>query len=106
MRNEEMKKIYVGNLARETTEEGLETAFAAFGPIRSAVVIRDRETGSSRGFGFIEMENDEDANAAIAALDQKELDGRVVTVNEARPRTGGPRRGGGRGDSRPRGRDW
>lgn len=101
-----MKKLYVGNLSRQTNDEELEAAFAQFGTIRSATVIRDRQTGDSRGFGFVEMENDEDARSAIAALDQKELDGRVVTVNEARPRTGDTRGGGGRGDSRRRGRSW
>lgn len=103
-----MKKIYIGNLARQTTDEGLEAAFAPFGTIRSAAVVRDRVTGDSRGFGFVEMENDNDAVAAIAALDQKELDGRTVTVNEARPRTGGARRGGGGGRGGPgrRGRNW
>lgn len=105
-----MKKIYVGNLAHQTTDEGLEAAFAPFGTIRSAAVVRDRVTGDSRGFGFVEMENDNEAGAAIAALDQKELDGRTVTVNEARPRAAGPHRGGGGGGGRGgpgrRGRSW
>lgn len=110
LRNMKMKNIYVGNLARETTDQDLEAAFAPYGTIRSARVIRDRATGDSRGFGFVEMENDQEAADAIAGLDQKELAGRVVTVNEARPRTsGGMRRGGGGGgggDSRRRGRSW
>ncbi len=101
-----MKNIYVGNLARQTTDEALEGAFTPFGTVRSARVIRDRMSGDSRGFGFVEMENDQEASEAIAALDQKELDGRVVTVNEARPRTSGPGGGGGRGDSRNSGRSW
>ena len=101
-----MKKIYVGNLSRETTDEGLEAAFTPFGSIRSAAVIRDRSTGESRGFGFVEMDNDQEATAAISGLDQKELDGRTVTVNEARPRTGGGGRGPGGRDSGRRGRRW
>lgn len=102
-----MKRIYVGNLARRTTDEELEAAFAPFGSVRSARVIRDRSTGDSRGFGFVEMDNDQEAVDAIAAMDQKELDGRTLNVSEARPRTGGGHRGGGRGgDSGRRGRNW
>ena len=102
-----MKKLYVGNLARSTSDDGLEAAFAAFGTVRSAAVIRDRQTGDSRGFGFVEMETDDEAKAAIAGLDQKELDGRVISVSEARPRAeGGAHRGGGRDDPRRRGRSW
>lgn len=97
-----MKKIYVGNLARSTTDEGLEAAFTPFGAVLSATVIRDRFTGDSRGFGFVEMENDGEATEAIAAMNQKELEGRTLSVNEARPRTGGAQ-GGGRRDSRDRG---
>ena len=89
-----MKKIYVGNLARQTTDQELEAAFATYGAIRSAAVVRDRFTGESRGFGFVEMENDQEAAAAITGLDQQELNGRTVTVNEARPKSDDRRRGG------------
>ena len=92
----EMKRIYIGNLSRETTEQELEAAFGAYGEVLDVAVIRDRESGTSRGFGFIEMENEQEATAAITALDQSEISGRTVTVNEARPRTGGG--GGGRRD--------
>lgn len=103
-----MKKLYVGNLSRQTTEEGLETAFAAFGEVRSVAIVRDRMTGESRGFGFVEM-NDEEANAAITGLNGTQLDGRTLNVNEARPRADRPRGrsgGGGRGDYGGRGRRW
>lgn len=94
-----MKRIYVGNLSYQTTDEGLEAAFAAFGTVRSVAILQDRETGRSRGFAFVEMENDDQANAAIAALNGTQLDGRTLTVNEARPReaTGGGGGGGGGG---------
>lgn len=93
-----MKRIYVGNLAHGTTDEELEAAFSSFGSVGSARVIRDRSTGDSRGFGFVEMDNDQEAVDAIAAMDQMELDGRTLNVSEARPRTGGGHGGGGRGD--------
>ncbi|MEE8170245.1 MAG: RNA-binding protein [Phycisphaerae bacterium] len=94
-----MKKIYVGNLSRDTSEDSLTEAFTPFGAVQSATVIRDRYTGASRGFAFVEMANDEEAAAAIAGLNEQSLDGRVLTVNEAKPRVerGG---GGGRGGSR------
>lgn len=92
-----MKKVYVGNLSYETTEENLETAFAAFGSVQSVSIIQDRQTGKSKGFGFVEMDNDEEADAAIAGLNGSELSGRTLTVNEARPRTDRPDRGGDRG---------
>ncbi len=110
--------IYVGNLSYQTTEEELKEAFAAFGEVASATVIKDKFTGRSRGFGFIEMTSNEEAQAAIAALNGSEMAGRTITVNEARPRSegrgGGGRRGGGRGrgggrrdERRDRGRqDW
>lgn len=100
-----MKSIYIGNLAHETTDEQLEAAFRAFGSVSRASVIRDRATGESRGFGFVDMDDDAEAAEAIAQLDQKELGGRVVTVNEARPRSSTPRRSGGRGDYGRGGRD-
>ena len=79
------KNIYVGNLSFDTTEEGLRTAFEQHGTVLSAKIITDRETGRSRGFGFVEMEN-EAADSAIQALNGQELDGRALKVNEARPR--------------------
>ena len=78
--------IFVGNLSFSTTNEDLQTAFAAFGSVDSAQVITDRETGRSRGFGFVEMGNDDEARAAISAMNGADLQGRPLTVNEARPR--------------------
>lgn len=91
--------IYVGNLSRDLTESELKEAFEAFGTVNSASIIKDRYTGDSRGFGFVEMPNQEEAQAAINALNGKSLKGRTATVNEARPRTDKPRTGfgGGRG---------
>jgi RNA recognition motif-containing protein len=89
-------RIYVGNLSYSTTDKSLEDAFAAFGAVRSASVVQDRETGRSRGFGFVEMDNAEEAQSAINSLNGTDLDGRTLTVNEARPRAGGGG-GGGRG---------
>ena len=102
-----MKKIYVGNLSRQTTEEGLQAAVAAFGEVRSVAIIQDRDTGESRGFGFVEMDGDDEASAVISGLDGTQLDGRTLNVNEARPRRerGGGRSGGG-GDFRGRSRAW
>ena len=91
------KKIYVGNLPWSTTSATLETLFSAHGTVSSAEVISDRDTGRSRGFGFVEMATDEGCQNAINVLNGQEVDGRAITVNEAReraPRTGG---GGGRG---------
>ena len=92
--------IYVGNISYQATEEDLKQAFGAYGDVDSARIITDRETGRSKGFGFVEMANDEQAKAAIEALNGSEIAGRSVTVNEARPRQ--PRndrgdRGGDRG---------
>jgi cold-inducible RNA-binding protein len=89
-----MKKIYVGNLSRQTTEASLTAVFAPFGTVHSASIVRDRYTNEPRGFGFIEM-NDDHATAAIAGLKETEVDGRVLTVNEARPREGGRGNAGG-----------
>ena len=89
------KKIYVGNLPWSTTSAELEQMFSEHGPVRSAEVISDRETGRSRGFGFVEMETEEGMNAAVQALNGKDMGGRPLTVNEARERT--PRSGGGGG---------
>ena len=88
-------KLYVGNLPYSTNGEELTGTFAAFGEVASANVIQDRDTGRSRGFGFVEMPNDAEANAAIEALHGKDYNGRNLIVNEARPRPeGGPRGGG------------
>ena len=81
------KKLYIGNLSYETTQESLSAAFAEFGTVDSAIIIIDRATGRSKGFGFVEMSSPEEAQAAIDGLDGKDLDGRTVKVNEARPMT-------------------
>jgi cold-inducible RNA-binding protein len=99
-----LKRIYVGNLSYHTTEEGLQAAFAAFGTVGNVSIVRDRETGQSRGFGFVEMEDDTQATAAIDGLNSTEVDGRRLTVNEARPRAGGGPGGGGRREFRSSGR--
>jgi cold-inducible RNA-binding protein len=91
------KKLYVGNLGYGVGNRELEQLFAAHGTVRSAEVITDRTTKQSKGFGFVEMESDQEARAAIAALNGKEIEGRTVTVNEARPKEGdggGGKRGG------------
>lgn len=92
-------KLYVGNLAYTTTNANLQTLFAEFGEVQSAQVVMDRDTGRSKGFGFVEMANGQAGQAAIAALNGKDVDGRQLTVNEARPREerGGSRGGGGGG---------
>ncbi len=80
-----MKKIYVGNLPWSATDASLKEAFSAFGEVQSASVVTDRETGRSRGFGFVEMDG-ADAEKAIRELDGRDLDGRAMRVNEARPK--------------------
>lgn len=88
------KKLYVGNLSYSTTNESLSDAFAAFGKVESATVIMDKMSGRSKGFGFVEMSSEEEAQAAINAMDGKNLDGRDVRVSEARPpENNGDRRG-------------
>jgi len=92
------KKLYVGNLGYGVTSSDLDQMFAAHGTVESAQVIMDRDTGRSKGFGFVEMSNDSEAQTAIAALNEKEVEGRALKVNEARPREdrgGGGRSGGG-----------
>lgn len=89
--------LYVGNLSFNTTENSLEAAFAAYGAVTSARIVMDRDTGRTRGFGFVEMDNQAEAQAAIAGLNGKELEGRTLVVNEARPRESGNRREGGGG---------
>ncbi|NLB96803.1 MAG: RNA-binding protein [Armatimonadetes bacterium] len=96
------KRIFVGGLSYGTTSEGLQQAFESVGPVASAEICTDRETGRSRGFGFVEMQNEADTATAIEQLNGTDLDGRTLTVNEARPRAdrGGSRGGfggGGRG---------
>jgi RNA recognition motif-containing protein len=86
--------IYVGNISRDVTEADLREAFAALGTVASAAIIKEKYSGESRGFGFVEMPNKEEADKAIAALNGKDLKGRNLTVNEARPRTDRPRTGG------------
>ena len=101
------KKVYVGNLSYDVDSTSLQQLFAPFGTVESAEVIADRDTGRSKGFGFVEMSNDDEAQAAIQGLNGQDHNGRPLTVNEARPREerggggggggGGPRRGGGGG---------
>ena len=100
-----MKKIFVGNFSFSTTEADLRQWFSQYGSVDSASVVTDRDTGRSRGFGFVEMPNNSEAEAAIAALNGRDSEGRALTVNEARPKTergGGFRgeHGGGRDDNR------
>ncbi|MDE2506375.1 MAG: RNA-binding protein [Planctomycetota bacterium] len=99
------RKLYVGNLTYNVDNAGLEALFAPFGTVQSSQVIQDRETGRSKGFGFVEMGSESEANAAIAALHEREHDGRRLTVNEAKPREersggGGGGYGGGGGGGR------
>lgn len=91
------KRLYVGNLSYSVTNDTLESLFSEFGQVVSAQVIQDRDTGRSKGFGFVEMGDDNAAQAAINALHDKEHEGRPLTVNEAKPREGGGGGGGGRG---------
>jgi RNA recognition motif-containing protein len=96
------KKLYVGNMGYNVSKEDLEQMFAAHGTVTSVQVITDRDSGRSKGFGFVEMDSDQEAQAAIEALNGKSMDGRNLTVNEARPQEsrgggGGGGGGGGRG---------
>lgn len=84
-------RLFVGSLAWATTDDSLKDFFSAVGTVTSANVIMDRETGRSKGFGFVEMSSDEEAKAAVDQLNGKELDGRAIVVNEARPREARPR---------------
>jgi RNA recognition motif-containing protein len=95
--------IYVGNLSREVTEDDLREAFSEFGEIVSVTIIKDKFSGESRGFGFVEMPAKAEAQAAIDGMNGKELKGRSLNVNEARPRSDSRRGGGGRGGGR---RSW
>jgi RNA recognition motif-containing protein len=101
--------LFVGNLAWATTQADLEAAFGAYGEVSSAKIMTDRETGKSRGFAFVEMPNDAEARKAVDELNGKDLKGRAINVNEARPREERPRSGGfgGGGGDRERGpRRW
>ncbi len=100
-----MKRLYVGNLSFDSSEDDVRDAFSAFGEVTSTHMVTDRDTGRPRGFGFVEMADAEQADAAIAGLNGTNLGGRDLTVNEARPRPergggGGGFRGGGGGGSR------
>lgn len=103
-----MKNLFVGNLPFGTTEDALREHFAPFGEVQQVRIMTDRDTGKSRGFAFVEMAQDDDAEKAVAGLNGKDFDGRALTINEARPRperSGGPRSGGGFGGKRSGGRD-
>ena len=91
-----MTNIYVGNLSFDVSDAQLQAAFAAFGTVNKASVVTDRQTGRSRGFGFVEMAKDDEGNAAIEALNGSELGGRSITVNVAKPKADRDSRGGGR----------
>ena len=88
------KKLYVGNLSYEVDSSALEQLLAAYGTVSSAQIISDRDTGRSKGFGFVEMSSDDEAKAAIAGLNGKDHGGRALTVNEAKPRENRPPSGG------------
>ena len=95
------QNLFIGSLAYATTDDSLKAFFETIGPVSSARVITDRDSGRSKGFGFVEFENDEDNQKAIDQLNDKELDGRTITVNLARPKEDRPRRdfnGGGNSD--------
>jgi RNA recognition motif-containing protein len=94
-----VKNIYVGNMSFQTDEDSLRTAFSQFGAVDNVNIVRDRDSGQPRGFAFVEMPNDTEAEAAMTQLNGSTLDGRQLTVNEARPKTerGGFGGGGGRG---------
>ncbi len=88
------RKLYVGGLSYNTTEAGLENLFAQAGQVDSARIITDRDTGRAKGFGFVEMSNDDEASRAISMFNGTDFEGRNITVNEARPQTERPQRGG------------
>ncbi len=98
-------KLYVGNLLYNTTEDDLRTLFTQYGTVDSVAVITDRDTGQSKGFGFVEFNDDNEAKNAISGLSGQQYGGRALTVNEARPKTGGSGGGGGRGGFGGGGRD-
>jgi RNA recognition motif-containing protein len=105
-----VKNIFVGNLSFSATEESVRNLFERYGAVNSARIMTDRDTGRSRGFAFVEMENEQEADNAINALNGYQMDGRALNVNEARPKPergfgGGPSRGGFGGGGRPGGGD-
>jgi RNA recognition motif-containing protein len=100
------KKLYCGNLSYNVSSSDLDRLFGEFGTVKSAEVVNDRDTGRSKGFGFVEMESDADAQAAIQGLNLKEHDGRALTVNEARPREERSRAGGGGRGNYGGGKRW
>lgn len=91
-------KLFIGSLSWNTDDAALQTAFAEFGNVVSATVVKDRESGRSKGFGFVEFDSEDEGKAAVKAMNGKELDGREIVVNEARPREERPRRDFGGGD--------
>jgi RNA recognition motif-containing protein len=93
----ESKKLYVGNIAYSLDDQSLAETFKPYGDVKSAQIIEDRDTGRSKGFGFVEMSSEAEAQAAIDGLNGHEIDGRALTVNEARPKTDRAPRGGGGG---------
>jgi cold-inducible RNA-binding protein len=95
-----MKNLYVGNLPHSTTETELRNVFEAHGAVEKVTLVTDRDTGRSRGFGFVEMKDAGEADKAIAALNGTDLGGRPLTINEAKPKTDRPRGGGGGGGQR------
>ena len=103
-----MKNIFVGNLSFGATEDSVRSLFEAYGAVERVSIITDRDTGQARGFGFVEMSSNSDADRAIAELNGRELDGRALNVNEARPKAerGGFGGGGGGGRGRGRGNRW
>jgi cold-inducible RNA-binding protein len=98
-----MKNIFVGNLDFGATDDAVRTMFEAYGTVDRASVVTDRDSGRSKGFAFVEMPNDAEGERAIAALNGKELNGRALTINEARPKAEGGSRGGAGGGGRDRG---
>ena len=97
-----MYKLFVGGLPFSTTDDELQQLFAAYGTVASATVVKDRDTGRSKGFGFVEFENDDEGKAAEKALNGSDLGGRSITVNQARPKEDRPRPAYGGGDNRNR----
>jgi len=97
-----MKKMFVGNLSFNATEDAVRSMFAEYGTVDSVILVTDRDTGQARGFGFVEMSNNAEALRAIAELNDRELDGRALNVNEARPKSDRGSGGGGFGGQRRR----
>jgi cold-inducible RNA-binding protein len=95
-----MKSLFVGNLSFSVTEQALRSLMEAYGPVERVSIMTDRDTGQPRGFAFVDMTNDADAAKAIGALNGKDLEGRTLSVNEARPKTDRPGGGGGAGRKR------